>query len=81
MFADGDGGLAAIDDTVLQLASHRNDTVAGRPVVFLTPFGKLVDSVLTQATNRFSQTVIYNANLDRVGRQCGFQRFVNCNPS
>ena len=43
-----------------------------------------VDILLMQAAERFSQTlsqVACNANLDRIGRQLGLQRFVNGNPS
>ena len=43
-----------------------------------------IDSVLMQAAEQFSQTlsqVASNANLDRIGRQRGLQRFVNTNPS
>ena len=45
---------------------------------------KLVDNVLIQAAEQFNQTlsqVASNANLDRIGRQRGLQRFVNGNPS
>ena len=45
---------------------------------------KLVDDVLIQAAEQFNQTlsqVASNANLDRIGRQRGLQRFVNGNPS
>ncbi len=58
--------------------------MAGLPEVFLTLCHRLVDSVLMQAAERFSQTlsqVASNANLDRIGRQRGLHRYVNSNPS
>lgn len=58
--------------------------VAALPEVSFDGACIIVDSVLMQAAEQFSQTLSQaasNANLDRIGRQRGLQRFVNANPS
>lgn len=58
--------------------------VAALPEVSFDGACTCVDSVLMQAAEQFSHTlsqVASNANLDRIGRQRGLQRFVNVNPS
>lgn len=58
--------------------------VAAPPEVSLTARATSGDIVLMQAAEQFNQTlsqVASNANLDRIGRQRGLQRFVNGNPS
>lgn len=83
-FVDGNKRLAVIGDTVLQLVLAEEWYRGGTSRGILHGAYTSARSVLMQAAEQFSQTlsqVASNANLDRIGRQRGLQRFVNGNPS
>ena len=81
---DGNKRLAVIGDTVLQLVLAETWYGGSTSRGILDRACTSGDIVLMHAAEQFNQTlsqVASNANLDRIGRQRGLQRFVNGNPS